>query len=93
MDAKLANAALDLASGFVQGAAKDRIVQAFFAGAVEANPDAATPAEIMAVAMSGATVVERWAGRTTGDADAPRGDGDTQGGDRRGFRHGPGSGH
>lgn len=63
VDRELANSALDLASGYSQGAAKDRIVQAFFAGAVAANPEAVTPSEIMAVAMSGATVVERWAGR------------------------------
>jgi hypothetical protein len=78
VDRELANAALDLASGYSQGAAKDRIVQAFFAGAVAANPDSVTTSEIMAVAMSGATVVERWAGR-----EPPQAEPGTQGGQDR----------
>lgn len=59
----LAIAALDATAGLAQGAAKDRTVQAFFAGALAADPNAIGPSDIMAVAMSGATVVERWAGR------------------------------
>lgn len=63
MDPKLANQALELTTGLSQGAAKDRTLQAFFAGVAAGNPDAITASEVMAVAMSGQAVVERWAGK------------------------------
>lgn len=61
VDVKLAKAALELTADYAQGAAKDRVVQAFFAGVATCAPDLVTPAEIMAVAISGAGAVEKWA--------------------------------
>lgn len=61
MDTNIAKAALSLTEGLEQGAAKDRVVKAFFAGVASCAPDKITPVETMAVAMSGAAVVEKWA--------------------------------
>lgn len=61
MDTKLAKAALDLTADYAQGAAKDRVVQAFFAGVASCAPEQIAPTELMAIAISGAAVVERWA--------------------------------
>lgn len=62
MDTKLAKQALTLVESFEQGAAKDRIVKAFFAGVASCAPDKIEPAELMAVALNGSSIVEKWAG-------------------------------
>lgn len=62
MDTRIAQTALEVASGYTQGAAKDRTLQAFFAGVAAADPTKISMTEALALAMSGQPVVERWAG-------------------------------